>query len=178
MEETTILLPKDLISLIEENRGLIIAKLPDWVRSWRKSAGSEAEIIRDLSELRKDLDPKTKPLKLTPMRRIAIRNLLIAGYELQDFKDLPRSEIIHLENWYSVGFVMDDNESGIETLKSIAELMKTLKKKGTILKWFFLYEGDSMALRMKTKPKTTSKQLRNIVTKAVKKFDVEMQKNS
>lgn len=52
---------------------------------------------------------------------------------------------IYLKNWYQLDFQI---QNSIEDLKKIDSVMEGLRKEKLILKWFFLFEGLSIRVRM------------------------------
>ena len=67
--------------------------------------------------------------------------------------------IIILKNWHQLDFTL---KNPLKDLLEIASIMKTLKKDKLISKWFFLFEGKTIRVRMKSK---NSKQLLKMLTR-------------
>jgi hypothetical protein len=54
--------------------------------------------------------------------------------------------MIKVKNWYQLDFIYDDP---YKDLLKIASLIQSLKKVNLVTKWFFLFEGKTIRVRMK-----------------------------
>lgn len=80
-----------------------------------------------------------------------------------------------LPGWYSFGIIIDKHDNCFELLDKIALFIKELKE---IEKWFFLYEGDRLAIRIKPKKRITRAQILKKIKSKIKKNNLEMEENS
>lgn len=81
---------------------------------------------------------------------------------------------IILLGWKSFGIMVDEENSYIKELDLIIDLIEELN----VEKWFFLYEGDRFAVRVKLKRQKSNKALEKQLIKKVDKFGLTLQENS
>jgi uncharacterized phage protein (TIGR02220 family) len=87
--------------LIEANRELVETHLSDWIKGQKKVGSIEAEILEDLSDLRKQFDNNCQVLKVTFGRKQLIKARVLEGHSLEDFKLVHRQK---LSEWWQTEF--------------------------------------------------------------------------
>ena len=59
---------------------------------------------------------------------------------------------IHLADWYQLDFQIQNH---VDDLLKIDQVMENLRQEGLISKWFFLWEGKTIRIRMKSNDRTS-----------------------
>lgn len=94
-------------------------------------------------------------------------------FEKEEIFDEADKAII-LPGWKSFGIMADEENSYIKELDLLIDLVEELN----VEKWFFLYEGDQFAVRVKLKRSKSNKVLEKQLLRLTKKYGLELQKNS
>lgn len=66
--------------------------------------------------------------------------------------------IITVKNWYQLDFELSDASRAKETLLKIDNVMSELKSNKLVSSWFFLYEGATIRVRIKSSSETKLKE--------------------
>lgn len=87
-------------------------------------------------------------------------------------------EVVTLEGWESFGVLLKNPQAHImKTIETVGDMMQELLDEDKIEQWFFLYEGDFIAIRYE-RGDYTKKELQKIVKSKLKKFKLKAQPDS
>lgn len=94
-----------------------------------------------------------------------------------DEGEVDGSEVIPLLGWISFGVMFSDGEVAMKTIEKVADIMQDFVETDKIHQWFFLYEGDKLAVRAELKNSTRNK-IKTTIQNRFTKSNILLQENS